>query len=131
MIKIKPADRVPARLIEDANPFFFMKATVEKFFALSSERVYVEDEQDRPLLLIGAFRPSLFSPYKELWMVGTKHLRLEHIKIGRDLVWFWVREQEVPVYARAETRSTARFLQFMGFTKIEQTGNTIQFEARL
>lgn len=104
-------------------------AHVNSCIAISYDNRYVTDERGRPLLFIWAHRQSLLSLNLELCMIATKNLKAKHVRAAKELVWDWIKEQRHPIYARCDAPSTRRFLEFMGFTEVEEEGGNARYKA--
>ena len=90
--------------------------SLDSYIALSSDVRYVS-ENDRPLFLIGAFQPTLFSPQKEVWMYSTEFLKAIHFRTVRKMWQEWLETQKgFLIFARTDSPQSERMVEFVGFT---------------
>ena len=126
MILEKGVVTFPPELLEEANAL--AKAAgfsmLSSYLAMSPENAYVREDDGRPLLLVGAFRPSFLSSYKEVWLVASIHFRAWHVKESRKLLWEWLREQDLDIFVRCAQPQAARFAEIMGFKLRERDATT-------
>ena len=117
MIKSEKVEQIPREIFSCMNEHVLIRneKTLSSLLAMSMDNRYLEDEEGRPLLIIGAFKLDLFSKRVELWMVATTHLGLQHLKECRKLVHEWIAKQDVEVLIRCKTGKPAQFLRVMGF----------------
>ena len=102
---------------------------IQSCIAISLDNRYVTDQEGKPLLFIWAHRNSLLSRKVELAMIATEHFNIRHAREGKRLIWDWIAEQSVSVFARCNRPDTRRFLDFLEFTKVEELEGTINYKA--
>jgi hypothetical protein len=132
MISYEVVAEFPLELLACTNVFANstpQPVSLASLIALSFDNRYIKDDET-PLLFVGAFRPTFFSPYTELWMYGTQHLKARHAREFRDAFYEWTDAQTVAVRARVNNSKAARFLRFMGFRKIEAQDGIELYEVR-
>lgn len=123
-------DSIPESFLDDITdyarrqPLGHLKSAI----AISFDNRYVTDNDGRPLLLIWAHRQSFLSLNLELCMIATKHLRPSHMKEAKELIWEWIKQQKYPIYARCDGK-TRKFLEFMGFSKVEELNGAFRYKA--
>lgn len=101
---------------------------MEYLLRLSSSDVAYIHEDGEPLLLIGAIHLSLLDPAKELWMFGSRNIRMGHLRTFRRWFLEWCETQKGPIYARADTEDKAKYIRFFGLVLSDREGAIETYE---
>lgn len=125
MITIKPVSTVPAILIEELNDYSRMEWDAAGNEATSvlfrSFKVWLLHENETFLGLAGAIRLSLLGEPPTLWLLTSKSFRPRHAKQMR-FINETIRELiGEPMIAVAHDDKRAKFLEFIGFTRVAAT----------
>lgn len=130
MIRIENLKELDPALLADLSPIGMAqvakaKRGINSILALSTDVRYIV-EDDKPLFLVGAFKPTLTQKHKEVWMYASRHLQAKHLRKLR-LVWeAWLARQDDAIVARTDCWESERMLRFFGFTFIcERNGTAI------
>jgi hypothetical protein len=130
MIRVETSKEIDPQLLADLSPIGTAQVTkaqrgLQSILALSTDVRYIV-EDDKPLFLVGAFKPTLTQQYKEVWMYSSRHLQARHLRKLR-LVWeAWLARQTDAIIARTDCWESERMLRFFGFQFIcERNGKAI------
>lgn len=131
MIKSEHVTDVPDELLNHLGEYARTRSIghLKSCLAVAVDNRYITDGDGRPILLVWGYRPTLLSAYIEMGMVASEYFNARHAKACRPLVWEWIRQQSLPVYAACDTKMTARFLKFIGFTPMEELDGKLKYEA--
>lgn len=133
MIEFLKPTKFPSEILDAPNLFIKPGPHVTAASSLldfSKDYRYLV-ENGTPLLFVGAFKPTYFSPYMELWMYGTLHLKARHAREMRPKFNQWLNSQSLRVVARCTSHpQTVRFLEFLGFNFLENVDGTLMYEAQ-
>lgn len=134
MLENKIIDSIEPEMLEDLNEealrgldaWFEMQS---KITGMSTEVQFVTDEQKRPLLVVGAFRPTLMSSYLEIWVLATKNLQPRHLREGLRKFREWRKNEPRKLYARCRNPAASRFAEFFGFRHVGEEDGVQIYEA--
>lgn len=134
MIKIERAYEVPAEILASASPIAAKELDGGKFeLAMRlqfSEQLYIAIENGVPLFAAGAFKFSNFDNELEMWMIGTNNLKARHLHKLKKLFLVWHKTRDERVFAQAQDRQSARFLEFFGFKLVDFLGPNMLYEVK-
>ena len=84
-------------------------------FQMSKECYYVT-YKETPLLVVGAVQLSFLEPARELWLYGSRNLHFAFLPTLKEMFFEWRSGQRGPLYARANTVRSAKFMKYFGMT---------------
>jgi hypothetical protein len=87
-------------------------------FKMSKECYYVT-YKETPLLVVGAAQLTFLDPARELWLYGSRNLHFAFLPTLKEMFTEWRLGQSGPMYARANTPRTAKFMKYFGMRLAE------------
>ena len=134
MIKIERVEEVPEEIFSCASSIAQSELEEGKLLLTIrmsfSSQIYVAYVDKVPLFAAGAFKFSSFDNELEVWMLGTENLSVGHLQQLRKLFHMWVKTREEKIFAQAQSRQSARFLEFFGFKLVNFNGPVMLYEVQ-
>ncbi len=135
MIKIERVKEIPPAIADTLSNISCVDFTTAlpllSTILLRSPEVYYLHEDDTPLLIIGAVRPTLTNDRKEIWMFGSKYLEIGHLRECRDRFRDWCSVRKGTYFVRVNDATRAKFVKFFGFQFKDSDGPIDTYEVVL